>query len=89
MVLNVSSVKNHIQHRGGKTLIRTSDGKGPECFQCKKPYPTSGRQDPLEDEFRDTKLSLSSECMEMLDCIGVYMPPVDGALKGTFENELF
>jgi hypothetical protein len=27
--------------------------------------------------------------MEMLERIGVYKPPVDGALKGTFENELF
>ena len=31
----------------------------------------------------------SSECMETLERIGVYKPPVDWALKGTFENELF
>jgi hypothetical protein len=43
----------------------------------------------LEDEFRDTKFSLSSQCMETLERIGVYKPPVDGALKGTFENVLF
>jgi hypothetical protein len=29
-----------------RCMIRISDGNGPECFQCKKPYPTSGRQDP-------------------------------------------
>jgi hypothetical protein len=72
-----------------RCMIRISDGKGPECFQCKKPHPTSRRQDPLEDEFRETKLLLSPECMEALERIGVYKPPVDGALKGTFENELF
>jgi len=72
-----------------RCMIRISYGEGPECFQCKKPHPTAGRQDPLEDEFRDTKFSFSSECMEMLEHIGVYKPPVDGALKGTFENELF
>ncbi len=27
--------------------------------------------------------------METLERIGVYKPPVDGALKGTFENGLF
>ncbi len=43
----------------------------------------------MEDEFRDTKFSLSSECMKTLERIGVYKPPVDGALKGTFENGLF
>ena len=67
----------------------TSDVEGPECFQCKKLHPTAGRRDPLEDEFRDTKFSLSTECMETLERIGVYKPPVDGALKGTFENGLF
>jgi hypothetical protein len=72
-----------------RCMIRISDGKGPECFQCKKPHPTVGRQDPLEDEFRETKFSLSPECMETLERIGVYKSPVDGALKGTFENELF
>ncbi len=70
-------------------ISKISDGEGPECFQCKKPHPTAGGQDPLKDEFRDTKFSLSSECMKTLECIGVYKPPVDGALKGTFENELF
>ena len=72
-----------------RCMIRISDGGGPECFQCKKPHPTAGRRDPLEDEFRETKFSLSPECMEMLERIGVYKPPVDEALKGTFENELF
>ena len=72
-----------------RCMIRISDGGGPECFQCKKPHPTAGRQDPLEDEFRETKFSLSPECMETLERIGVYKPPVDEALKGTFENELF
>ncbi len=72
-----------------RCMIRISDGEGPECFQCKKPHPTAGRRDPLEDEFMDTKFSLSSECMETLERIGVYKPPVDGALKGTFENGLF
>ncbi len=43
----------------------------------------------MEDEFRDTKFSLSSECVETLERIGVYEPPVDGALRGTFENGLF
>ncbi len=43
----------------------------------------------MEDEFRDTKFSVSSECMETLERIVVYKPPVDGALKGTFENGLF
>ncbi len=43
----------------------------------------------MEDEFRDTKFLFSSECMETLEPIGVYKPPVDGALKKTFENELF
>ena len=72
-----------------RCMIRISDGEGPECFQCKKPHPTAGRRDPLEDEFRDTKFSLSAECMETLERIGVYKPPVDGALRGTFENVLF
>ena len=43
----------------------------------------------MEDEFRNTKFSLSAECMETLERIGVYKPPVDGALRGTFENVLF
>jgi hypothetical protein len=72
-----------------RCMIRISDGGGPECFQCKKPHPTMGRRDPLEDEFRETKFSLSPECMETLERIGVYKPPADGAMKGTFENELF
>ena len=54
-----------------RCMIRISDGEGPECFQCKKSHPTAGRRDPLEDEFRDTKFSLSSECMETLEHIGV------------------
>ncbi len=58
-------------------------------FPVQKATPTAGRRDPLEDEFRETKFSLSPECMEMLEHIGVYKPPVDEALKGTFENELF
>jgi hypothetical protein len=69
-----------------RCMIRKSDGEGPECFQCKKPHPTVGRRYPLEDKFKETKFSLSPECMETLECIGVYKPPVDGALKGTFEN---
>ncbi len=72
-----------------RCMIRISDGKGPECFQCKKTHPTVGRREPLEDEFRGSKFSLSSECMETLERIGVYKPPVDEALKGTFENRLF
>jgi hypothetical protein len=79
-----------IPHKCSKRcMIRISDGEGPECFQCKKPHPTAGRQDPLEDEFRDTTFSLSSESMETLERIGVNKPPMDGALKGTFENEMF
>jgi hypothetical protein len=44
-----------------RCMIRISDGRGPECFQCKKPHPTAGRRDPLEDEFRETQFSLSPE----------------------------
>lgn len=78
----------HTHHTDRCTMRVDKTGDPDKDLRCRKPHPVFDGKDCSKDDFIDLPYDFSEQSLDILEKVGLYIPPTEEGQRGTFKHPM-